>query len=88
MIWVIVGVTGEWSDRRQWTAGYCYTEQHARMIVRMYSALAREIDAYDFEDDDDARQAAMDAHPDPHFDIDYTGTRYHFEAVNMIEETK
>lgn len=86
--YVLIGVTGEYSDRREWVAGYTDTEQQAKDLVCLYDALAREIQewhtAWRYEDanvDD-----LSDLHPDPRFVADnYYTCRYHYEEAQHIK---
>ena len=100
-LWVITGVTGEYSDRTEWVVGYCTNERAARSIVTYYTALSKEIEArlnlpdgapgkldrYEYiKGGKSEYEKAAEAHPDPHYECDYTGTRYHFNKCERIKD--
>lgn len=82
-VWVVVGMTGEYSDRSEWTVYAFSEEQSARDYVGFLSEKYRELGGhgqlYDW-DKREALQKAMIAF-DPEFDCDYTGTHWRVVAV-------
>lgn len=86
--YVVIGVTGEYSDRREWVAGYTDTEQQAKYLVCLYDALAREIQEWHtaWRYEDSHTDKLSDLHPDPRFVADaYYTCRYHYEEAHHIE---
>ena len=85
-IWIVMGSTGEYSDRGEWVVEAARTEEAAKARVTRLEGLLRELGAE--SGDYDTRRAARDgmrshAEGDPHCDIDYTGTRYWFEPCEL-----
>jgi hypothetical protein len=95
-IYVVEGSTGEYSDRNDWPVRAFRTEEAAKAEVTRLSELARvyeqkKDETPDFWDIqyDTAKHAAFKAAigiDDPHFSMDYTGTRYAFYAVELEDQ--
>jgi len=86
-VFVVIGSTGEYSDRREWfVAGYAdqaKAEEHARLA----SDAAREIfTASEAVDDSwDYRDTAVNPYDTDASHMDYTGTHYYVAAVPMLD---
>lgn len=80
-VYVIVGTTGEYSDRSEWVVGYVTSEAVAKEFVERASALARELYAAWTAGDSDE----LGKHPmDPGFSCDYTGTNYSYAVAPLL----
>lgn len=81
-VWIVMGSTGEYSDRGEWVVEAHANEDAAQARVVRLEALLREVGGADGQRlDYHARDAAAEVvrkHPegDPECAIDYTGTRY------------
>ena len=90
-VYVVMGSTGEYSNRREWPVRGYFTEAEAQAEVLRLDEIARVVrleietrrDAGDWNTDGlvaAARQA------DPAFDHDYTGTSYFIYDVPLVEQ--
>lgn len=99
---VIIGQTGEYSDNFQWLVGYTDSEEKAKNFVLLcdehakalfvekrnlkypspeYTAFHKRLHSWY------SNGTFKSLHPlDPKFRMDYTGTIYHYEKVNSIDE--
>lgn len=80
-IYVVMGTTGEYSDRSQWPVKAYRTEASARVLVEKASERAREIEVAT-KGSYRAMREAVNEH-DPHMDMDYTGTTYYVMKVDL-----
>ena len=79
-IYLVFGKTGEWSDRREWVVCAFLDEKKAKERVVLAGRRANELfvkykDAYWNEMDEKNEY-------DDRFDMDYTGTTYHYAEVD------
>lgn len=79
-IYVVVGTTGEYSDRSEWLVCAFVKEQDAKDLVVNASRRAQELAAtrssqYSIE------RAANEY--DPKMEMDYTGTTYYYAPVEL-----
>jgi hypothetical protein len=85
MIYAVIGVTGEYSDRREWAVDAWRTEVKARARVE---SLARRIQELGitrdsrYTDGYDEKVKTM-RESDPEFDHDYTGTDYYVVPIEL-----
>lgn len=82
-IFVVIGSTGEYSDRSEWCVAAVETEDAAKRYVAALDVQYQSIPQHmrdDRWDHEDEIKAIMTL--DPEFSMDYTGTRYHYHAVN------
>jgi hypothetical protein len=79
-IWVVRGTTGEYSDRSEWPVCAYKDEQKAKDHAEMATKRAKEIEA-----------TRKNRYPrceglnefDPNMSIDYTGTEYFIEEMEL-----
>lgn len=92
-IYVVSGSTGEYSDRTDWMVRAYADEEAAKAVVTEYSAKAKEVEARCRLEEDDPNYVdryntyAPDfkwPHPDPHFQMQYTGTEYGYCEVEFV----
>lgn len=76
-IWIVMGSTGEYSDRTEWTVDAWRSEKEAQDRVTFLEEKMQELGltVATYSDDQEAAIKVMRAH-EPQFDLDYTGTRY------------
>ena len=91
-IHIVIGSTGEYSDRSEWMVAAYTEEEKAKTHVELANARAREL-GISFEDEmvrlsyDESSKAAQAMKPlDHRCHISYTGTGYHLQKVNLLEE--
>jgi hypothetical protein len=85
-IYVVMGNSGEYSDFQEWIVDAWHTEDKAKARVAELEHLIRvhRVAYDDFRDvewnERQNRTEAMrnDPNGDPGFDVDYTGTNYHY----------
>ena len=85
-IYVVIGKTGEYSDRSEWPVCWRDSLEDAQAVVAKLDAEAAEFKRFEDSEEgmsnyaeQDKRKAAM---TDPSFSCDYTGTTYHVWAVD------
>lgn len=81
-IWIVMGTTGEYSDRREWPVLAYLDRARAEERVRLASQRASEILVLSGEDWE-ARESAINEHDPDAGEMDYTGTRYYLMAVEL-----
>lgn len=86
-IYVIIGSTGEYSDRDEWLVRGFSTEEKASQFTQRANDMSKEIEremvrqgTYWYDKDKIGERPL-----DPNFRIDYTGTEYHCEKVEVDE---
>lgn len=91
-VWIIMGTTGEYSDRSEWPVRGYINEATARTEVEAMSARAREVQdefrqvKYDFSPEGKARMSQiMQYIGDDSFNADYTGTSYYLMEVDIAD---
>ena len=90
-LYVVVGRTGEYSDKRQWSVGASTDRSTADGMVQKLNDIARRFKALmdkdnvtdDFEEAD-LLKALREAGDKACENIDYTGVKYKCEAVPML----
>lgn len=90
-IYIVIGATGEYSDRTEWLVCAHKDEELAKDHVLHAEKRAKEIyqKAKNSDDEYDARQELVNAKAnqyDQSMEMDYTGTRYFYEKCNLIEQ--
>ena len=92
-IYVVSGSTGEYSDRTDWMVRAYSSEEAAKAVVVEYDAAAKEIEARCRLEEDDPnyfdKYKRWDEdfkwpHPDPSFQMDYTGTYYSYGEIELV----
>ena len=89
MIWVVMGGTGEYSDRREWPVraykDKAVTEREVTRLTEEAKALMARV-GYDYSAE---QSKAVDEHGekvgDPGFLMDYTGTSYFYYEVELVD---
>lgn len=81
-IYAVVGVTGEWSDRREWPVAAYTDELSAQAHVEAATRRANEI--FVATGDYGPRDGHANEH-DPAMEMDYTGTQYEIWAFGLCD---
>lgn len=91
-IYIVGGSTGEYSDRSEWVVCAYTNESDAQAHVTKATEYAKAWEAFLKTDEcidmdwSDKEAAMKKANPvDPAFDCDYTGTRYTYWAVELLD---
>lgn len=85
-IYIVEGSTGEYSDRREWSVKAFRSQEKAEAYVTLCEAWLREHRVNDDNFGID-RYELMGKNPhDPNMQIDYTGTRYYYYEVELVED--
>lgn len=83
---IVIGTTGEYSDRYEWPVKAFLDVNRARDLVARASESAREyLDTVGYVFGGDADLSKVNPH-DPHFKMDYTGTTYFVMTVELDED--
>ena len=93
-IWIVVGQTGEYSDRTEWMVGAYRSEAAAQVRVVELSRLIQHaprsniVNEFDKWEDRRERVAFIRSHPDgdPSYQEDYTGTAYYPSVCELEDE--
>jgi hypothetical protein len=88
-IYVVVGSTGEYSDREEWMEGAYRKEENAQNriieldnLMRVYGYCTYKDNSLEYEERDKLiRLMKENPNGDSEFCMDYTGTRYHIQTV-------
>lgn len=83
-IYVVIGMTGEYSDHRDWLVRAFASETRAQEFVDDVSRVAREL--YSSVNRYDGHKLRGKNHLDPNMDCDYNGVRYHYCEVELEKE--
>lgn len=89
---VVMGATGEWSDRIEWPVRAYRSEEAARAeVLRLTNAAmeyvtARGDDIFGANDETERLTEAHRAQYDPGFSCDYTGTSYFIYDVELVDQ--
>jgi hypothetical protein len=82
-IFVVMGTTGEYSDRSEWPVIGYFDEKKAQEHVENAAKVAKGIEATRtspyWTDPDQSNQY------DPHMRMDYTGTSYYLMEVDLVD---
>lgn len=87
LIYVVIGWTGEYSDRNEWIVQAYTDEEAAKAHVLRAEEKAREI--FQAEEADPAYDpgcARPDNPYDPDMQMDYTGTFYRYDTSQLIQK--
>lgn len=88
-IYVVIGSTGEYSDHNEWMVKAFKTEEAAQTHVKTLDDKTLELGVrYDADHPEyDQREKAQEIMKvlDPNFSCDYTGTRYEYCMVELVE---
>ena len=84
-IYVVTGKTGEYSDRREWFVKAFVSEKRAAELVELAGARARELAVTGWRSWDDDFPKQPNKH-DPNMDMDYNGTHYVLDEIELDEE--
>lgn len=83
-IYVVMGTTGEYSDRSEWSVKAFSDEKKAKKFVREASKIAESIHAAaEYADNKWLFRREAKSPLDENFDIDYTGTSYFYYTVQL-----
>jgi len=89
-VYVVIGTTGEYSDRNEWPVCAYLSEKDAQARVGELENLLRlhgansDAPGLIYERRDQLKKIFESIDPD--FEIDYTGTRYYYYPVPLIED--
>lgn len=85
-IYVVIGSTGEYSDRSEWWVAAYHSEAAAAERVAKCTAFARENSMLwgECSAEYDAR-LDIESPYDAGMSVDYTGVRYEFAAVDLVD---
>lgn len=84
-IWIVYGMTGEYSDRTEWWVDAWRSKDEAEQRVAQLDAAMRQYGANRDDLQYEERKAVEDKMRalDQHFQMDYTGTRYGAGEVEL-----
>jgi hypothetical protein len=89
-IYVVIGSTGEYSDRSEWPVRAYRNEAAAQAeVLRLGEAASAFYAKWEPNGYGPERHKAEDAHRatfDPSFRCDYTGTSYYLYSVELVED--
>jgi hypothetical protein len=86
-IYVVIGTTGEYSDRSEWLVSAYYSEDDAKQHVLRADEYAKTIMSSMAHNSYDERMEARKNNPlDPSFDMDYTGTNYAYQELELKDK--
>ena len=87
-IFVIIGETGEYSDRSEWLVRAVRTEDRAQKFIRELEFTYRSVQAkgYGSQREKDAATRKCMSKLDPDFSEDYTGTSYYYGEVTIEDK--
>lgn len=84
--WVIMGTTGEYSDRSEWSVAVVYSVKDAESYIAALSKQQQSIpqewrqNSWDYEAQIQERMTL-----DPYYSEDYTGTSYYYAAAKSYQ---
>ena len=86
-IYIVIGSTGEYSDRREWLVRAFPKQEHAQLLVVTATREAKRLYAeYASSGYMDYHKIPKDSNPvDPSMETDYTGVGYHYVEVELEE---
>lgn len=85
-IWIVMGSTGEYSDRREWPVIAFTSEDAAKERIAALDVRMQQI-PQEWRDDRWEHEVKIKEHMaplDPNFSMDYTGTSYFFYEVEVV----
>lgn len=90
-IYVVCGVTGEYSDRYEWLTRAFVDEKVAQLYIttleNTYRTFSQDNCGYQRETEEMEELNRIMRELDPKFDEDYTGTQWFIRDVEMSEDT-
>ena len=81
-IYIIIGETGEYADKCKWVSKAFTDQQLAKSYMNECQTYADSCDPNDWDERDNYKANS----PDPHFDMDYTGTEYHINQHELVTD--
>lgn len=86
-VYVVVGMTGEYSDGREWFVAAYLSEMAAANRVRECQLFANDVFTRRDEqwNNEEKWSALLKSGPDPSIQLDYTGTHYQISAVDLVD---
>ncbi|TXH59003.1 MAG: hypothetical protein E6Q97_00910 [Desulfurellales bacterium] len=88
-IYVVIGETGEYSDREEWTVRAFTSEKRAKDFILMLDNWLRE-NGKSYRESRAVHVSGRyntECPHDPRFQVDYTGTRYYLDETELEEES-
>lgn len=83
-IFIVVGTTGEYADAHSWNVRAFTELTKAQVYARGCEEYANDVQLkYPYFSRGDARKEAIKKSPDPRCQIDYTGTEYTIETLDI-----
>lgn len=84
-IWIVSGATGEYSDRTEWLVkAFCTEKRAADFVDKLDDYMRKEKAKFGPNIGWDNRSAIAENNPyDPNMRMDYTGTNYYYEEVEL-----
>ena len=82
-IYVVMGRTGEYSDRSEWGVVAFKNEEAAKQHVEKATHRAKELEATKPSQWEDLQAHLKKNEFDPNMELDYTGTSYYYMAVEL-----
>lgn len=83
-IYVVIGATGEYSDRTEWLVKAFKSEKEAQEFVIAATAIAN--DQYLKKRNKTMLRFKPKSELDPNLDIDYTGAWYKYDKCELVSE--
>jgi hypothetical protein len=84
-IFVVEGSTGEYSDHREWLVKAYTNETKAIEHILLASQEANKL-FVKYNSDDYAYGDSLENKYDPYMQMDYTGVRYRYHSIELVEE--
>lgn len=85
-VWLLFGVTGEYSDRSEWVVRAYASEADAKADCAALNTIAKDINAGElgWSEREEAVAERLTPH-DANASMDYTGTHYSVEGVDVVD---
>lgn len=88
-VFVVTGSTGEYSDRSEWNVVAVNSrevaERYVLVLQRQYQSIPPDMKENRWDHEDDIK-AIMSL--DPHFEQDYTGSRWYVSEVTLLADAE
>jgi hypothetical protein len=85
IVYIVTGHTGEYDDRWEWKAKAFTSKEKADNLCGALNVLVKESKGLDYEDRDKLMESIQES-LDPMCSIDYTGTYYKVEELEVDNE--